>query len=176
MCNFNIEDLLELESRKSFDYFWMEANTDPKSPGYGLIKDRAPSNPGICSIASLGFGLTALTIGVKRGWVSFNEAYERALGTLSCLLYHAEQVNGFFYHFLNMQTAKRIWHCEVSIIDTTIALCGAISAGEFFGGEIAEKAQAIYERIDWGWFIDKKTNLFYLGYSPEEGFFGSWDS
>ena len=176
MSTFYIEDLLELESTKSFDYFWHEANCDCKSPGYGLIRDRAPSNPRVCSIAAVGFGLTAIVIGTKRGWVSYDEAYERVLGTMSSLINNVEHINGFFYHFLDILTGKRIWQCEVSIIDTAILLCGAITAGEYFGGEIMVKMQTLYERMNWEWFRDKKRNMFYLGYSPEEGFFGSWDS
>lgn len=172
----DIEGLLDLESRKCFEYFWDETNTDTGSPGYGLVRDRAPSNSGVCSIAATGFGLTALTIGVKRGWVTWQKAYDRALGTLNCLLDHAEHINGFFYHFLDLYTAKRIWKCEASIIDSAIALCGAFSAGEFFGGPIKKKAYILYERMNWEWFREKSVNRFYLGYTPEKGFFGSWDS
>lgn len=169
------EKLLELESKKCFDYFWNEANGDKNSPGYGLIRDRAPHHPQGASIAAVGFGLTALVIGVERGWVTYKKAQERAVGTLSTLLHHAEQVNGFFYHFLDMDTARRLWNCEVSIIDTALALCGAITAGEYFGGDAARYAQEVYERVDWEWYRNAETNWFYMGYSPERGFFGAWD-
>lgn len=169
------DKLLELECRKSFEYFWNEANTNLNSSGYGLVRDRAPGNPQVCSVAAVGFGLSALVIGVERKWISKEAGNERALGTLNTLLYNAEHVNGFFYHFLNMSTAKRYWNCEASIIDTSLALCGAITAGEYFGGEVREKAQRIYERVNWEWYRNPGNNRFYMGYSPEEGFFGSWD-
>lgn len=169
------EVLLDLESKKCFDYFLNETNLLPGSPGYGLVRDRAPSNTHVCSIAATGFSLTALTIGVKRGWISRDEACKRVTGTLDTLINHAEHVNGFFYHFLDLYSAKRIWNCEVSNIDSAILLCGAITAGEFFGKEVLEKAYHIYERMDWSWFLDHSTNLFYLGYTPEKGFFGHWD-
>lgn len=41
---------------------------------------------------------------------------------------------------MNMKTAKREWNSEVSIIDTGIFICGAILAGEYFRGEVKEKA------------------------------------
>ncbi|MCG8501165.1 MAG: hypothetical protein MJB12_12240 [Firmicutes bacterium] len=168
-------ELLDLESRKCFDFFWNEATTDFDSPGYGLIRDRVPGDDKISSIASVGFGLTALVIGVERGWITYDQGHERALGTLHTLLNNVEQVNGFFYHFVDMDTAKRAWNCEVSVIDTAIALNGAITAGEYFGGEIKEKAQQIYERVDWNWYRDPNRNQFYMGYSPENGFSGWWD-
>lgn len=169
------EQLLEAESKGCFDFFWNEANHDPASPGYGLIRDRAPGNPQVCSVAAVGFGLTALVIGVERGWVSREDAGTRALGTLKTLLCHAEQVHGFFYHFLHMRTAKRYWNCEVSVIDTALAVCGALTAGEYFGGEVAEKAREIYTRVQWPWYVDPVDQRFYMGYFPEKGFFGKWD-
>lgn len=169
------EQFLELESLKSFEFFWKEANSKLGSPGYGLIRDRAPGNPGLSSVASVGFGLTAIAIGADRGWVPKQEAYDRALGTLNTLLNHAEQKNGFFYHFLNMDDAKRAGKSEVSIIDTAITVNGAITAGEYFGGEVKAKAEELYKRIDWEWYRDPNRNMFHMAYSPEEGFKGWWD-
>ncbi len=169
------DTLLEKESRSSFDFFWKEANTDPGSKGYGLIRDRAPGNPGLSSVASVGFGLTAITIGAERGWVSKKEAEERAIGTLKTLELRAENYNGFFYHFLQMSDASKAGGSEVSIIDTAIALNGAITAGEYFGGEAMELAAKIYARVDWEWFRDPARDMFYMSYRPDEGFAGHWD-
>ncbi|MCL6442142.1 MAG: hypothetical protein K6T83_01540 [Alicyclobacillus sp.] len=171
-----MDDLLELESKGCFDFFWQEANSDPTSPGYGLIRDRAPGLPNMASIASVGFGLTAIPIGVERGWVTREEAYQRTLGTLQTMLHRAEQRHGFWFHFLDMDTAKQYGGCEVSIIDTAIALCGVIFAGEYFGGEIQALAQQIYERVDWNWYRNPETNQFYMGYLEDRGgHFGAWD-
>jgi len=47
----------------------------------GLIKDR--SQPGaVCSIASTGFGLSAICIGADHGWVTRATARARVLTTL----------------------------------------------------------------------------------------------
>lgn len=167
--------ILELESRKSFNFFWKEANTDKNSKGYGLIRDRAPGNPEISSIASVGFGLTAIAIGAERKWVPYDEAYERVSRTLDTLLNNVSQENGFFYHFVNIDTGRRAWNSEISIIDTSILLCGAITAGEYFGGEIKDKAEQLYKRVNWQWFVDPNKNQFYMAYTPEKGFAGHWD-
>ena len=156
------EELLDLESKISFDFFWNEATTEKDSPGYGLIRDRAPGAHGITSIASVGFGLSANVIGVERDWVTYDEAYERTLGTLDTLLNHTDHVNGHFYHFLNMYNGKRAWNSEASVIDTAIAVNGAIVAGEYFGGEIKEKAQELYERVDWEWNRIIQTEICFI--------------
>jgi len=72
-----------------------------------------------------------------------------------------------------METAKRAWNSEVSIIDTAIALCGALTAGEYFGGEVKQKAEQLYKRVNWPWFVDNKVKQFYMAYSPEKDFKGT---
>jgi len=167
-------DILDLESRGCFDFFCMEANLDPKSKGYGLIRDRAPGSPDVASIASVGFGLSALVIGCDRGWISNEDARDRALGTLETF-WKMETINGFYYHFIDIQNGTRFHQSEISVIDTAIFIAGALTAGEYFGGIVKNLAEKIYMRINWDWYVDKKNSLFYMGYMPERGHFGSWD-
>ncbi|HZK35289.1 MAG TPA: glucoamylase family protein, partial [Bacillota bacterium] len=168
-------ELLDIEARGCFDYFFHEVNDDIYSQGHGLIRDRAPYSRDKSSIAATGFGLAAYVIGCERGWMDKRTAKSRINRTLDTLMDKAEHIKGFFYHFLSMETAKRYKSSEVSIIDTAIALCGAITAGEYFGGPIKEKAASLFRRVDWNWFRDKDNNRFYMGYTPEEGFSGWWD-
>lgn len=169
------KEILELERRGSFDYFYYEANLDINSRGYGLIRDRSPHNSNICSIAAVGFGLVAMVIGVHRGYISYEEGESRVLNTLNTLLFNVPEINGFFYHFMDMNTGKRVNKSEISIIDTGICICGALVASEYFGNEIKKKAKLLYERVNFNWFLDKGKNQFYMGYSPEKGFSGYWD-
>lgn len=159
--------LIALETRKSFNFFWEMANSDPASPGYGLVSDAKPS--AICNVAQVGFALSAIPIGVNNGWITWDEGAARTLGTLNMLLNNVEQHRGFFYHFLNKWTGKRAWNSELSTIDTTLALNGVIVAGEFFGGEIKQMADQIYHKVDWEWFRDPITNQFYMAWYPENG-------
>lgn len=160
--------------RGSFDFFWEQANTDAASPGYGLIRDRFPGSEGIASIASVGFGLTAYTIGVEKGYITRAEGLDRASRTLETLL-ALDREEGFFYHFLDMQTGKRAWASEVSSIDTAILLMGALTAGQYFGGDVAVKAQTLYDDVNFPWFLDEERQMFYMAYRPEKGFEGHWD-
>ena len=74
-----------------------------------------------------------------------------------------------------MNTGKRQWDCELSIIDTAIFVCGALTAGEYFGKEVKAKAEHLYKNINWNWYTNKETNYFYMGYKPEKGFWEKWD-
>jgi len=170
----SIEEIIEFEMRGAFDFFWEQANTRTGSPGYGLIRDRYPGSEGISSIAAVGFGLTAYPIGVEKGYITFDQGYERARGTLDTLR-KMDRVHGFYYHFVHMDTGKRAWQSEVSSIDTAILLMGVLTAGQYFGGEVQEMAEEIYAGVEWPWFVDPQRNMFYMAYRPEKGFEGHWD-
>lgn len=169
------KNLLLKELKGSYKFFCKECNLDKKSKGYGLIRDKSYLHKQIASIASVGYGFASLIVGVEHKWISYKKAYDRASRTLDTFINNVECTNGFFYHFINMNTGKREWNCEVSIIDTAIFICGAIAAGEYFGGEVKYKAEQLYKNINWEWYRNKETNQFYMGYTPEKGFWGKWD-
>lgn len=162
------------EMEASFMFFYEQANSDETSPGYGLINDRYPSNVSLSSIASVGFGLAGLPVGIEYDWITEEEGRVRAEKTLDTFL-NMDHYHGFFYHFVEKSTGERSGNSEVSIIDTALFIAGAITAGEYFGGAVKTKAMELYERIDWTWYLDKGRNMFYMGYRPESGFAGHWD-
>jgi hypothetical protein len=166
--------LEELE-HASFLFFWEQANQDT-----GLIKDRCnvrTNDKGIvASIASMGFGLTAICIADKRGYISHAEARSRVLQTLSFLSHKLPTHRGFYYHFANMNTGERVWDSEVSSVDTSILLCGVLTCGQYFQDkDIRELASSIFNRVDWTW-LSEDTSLISHGWTPEVGFISSrWD-
>ena len=64
MSSFDPNALLDELSERTFAYFW--ETTDART---GLAPDRWPT-PSVCSIAAVGFALTAYPIGVARGWIT----------------------------------------------------------------------------------------------------------
>ena len=169
------KELLLWELEGCVNFFLKEANNREDSPGYGLVRDKSVLSPEIASIASVGYGFAALVIGAERGMISREEGEKRAVGAMKTFLYNMESTSGFYYHFVNLETARREWNSEVSVIDTAIFLCGAITAGEYFGNEAAELAEKLVSRVEWKWYTDCGAMQFYMGYKPEEGFFGHWD-
>lgn len=169
------EDILLWELEKSFNMFWLLANTNEESNGYGLITSRYPTNGSITNIAAVGFGLAAIPIGIEMGFITYEEGLERAEKTLESVrdLY---RYHGFYYRFWEKSTGRRYGSTEVSIIDTGLFLGGAITAGEYFGGDVKVLADDIYTAVDWSWYYDDAINRFYMGYDPdEERFYGHWD-
>ena len=172
--------LFELE-RKAFDFFWQEAH-----PETGLIKDRAKNHGAdkydVCSIAATGFGLAAIPVGVERGWISRKEGEEQAILTLRTFADKLPHHHGWIYHFVNWKTGERAWKCEVSSVDTAWLLCGALLAGEYFGGESRALADLIYRRVDFQWMLTDgdalpNSKTLCMGWKPETGFVKSrWDT
>lgn len=164
----------ELE-RASFLFFWEQAN-----PQTGLIKDRCNvrvNDKSIgASIASSGFGLTAICIADQRGYIGHTEARERVTQSLSFLWHKLPTHRGFFFHFANINTGERMWDSEVSSVDTAILLCGLLTCRQHFQDKtIADLAHAIFDRVDWTW-LSEDTTLLPHGWTPEMGFLPyKWD-
>ena len=68
------KDILNKELKKSYNFFIKEANINPKSDGYGLIRDKTLLANNIASIASVGYGLAALIVGVEHNWIKYERA------------------------------------------------------------------------------------------------------
>jgi hypothetical protein len=152
-----------------FLFFWEQA-----SPTTGLVKDRALAagndTSTVASIAATGFGLTALCIGHSRGYGDATQIQTRVTNTLSFLLNQLTNVNGFFYHFIDMNSGARVWSSEVSSIDTSILLCGVLTCRQYFqDAQIQSLASQIYDRVNWPWMLNGGST-FSMGWTPENGF------
>ena len=167
--------LNELE-QASFLFFWEQA-----SPKTGLIKDRcnvrAADTSTVASIASSGFGLTAICIAHQRGFISYEDARVRVVQSLSFLWHKVPTHRGFYFHFADINTGERVWESEASSIDTAILLCGVLTCRQHFHDRaIEELAVAIFDRVDWTW-LTEGTALLSMGWTPESGFIPSqWNN
>ena len=170
------EQFLEGLERTTFRFF-----DECAHPQTGLVKDRTRADGNdereIASIAATGFGLTALCIAAQRGWLSPEQAHDRALRTLKYLWSSLPQEHGFFFHFVNWRTGERLWKCELSSIDTALLLAGVLLCrGYFADPEIRSLAKALYDRVDWQWMADGSAIL-RMGWKPESGFLdSSWNA
>ncbi len=178
--------LLHDELKGSVDFFLDFTNLKPDSPGFGLTVD-STRKPGVASIASVGFALTAWVIASERGYLSRRTAADIARKTLRTLSARASQHRGFFAHFLHMDSGERAGRCEFSTIDTALCLNGVITAAAYFADdELRELARRLLERVDWRSFVFERDGraLFRMAYNPdrggdyvtgEPGFISQWD-
>ncbi len=164
------DEILKLERRKCFDFFWDFCNRDENSEGYGLIVDKT-SRPHVASIAGSGFALSAIVIGIENNYISYEEGLEHIIKSLKTLAYNVDHKNGFFAHFVEMENGKRFNKCEFSTIDTALCLNGVIVVEEYFKNEeVSNLADLIIKRVDWKWITFERDDqlLFRMAYNPDK--------
>ncbi len=181
-----IEPVLDREldhiQRDSFAYFVEHA-----SAANGLIPDSSRTGSP-CSIATVGFGLSAYVVGVERGWMTREGAAANTLRVLR--FFHSSDQSeapdatghkGFYYHFLDMKSGRRVVPSELSVIDSSLLIAGMLCAAQFFDADSAEEreireiADTLYRRADWVWALDRRKTVA-MGWKPECGFLNySWD-
>jgi hypothetical protein len=168
---------LQTLQRNTFRYFWKETN-----PDNGLIPDNTAADDIPASIAGVGLALASYPVAVERSFVPRAKAVGRTLATLR-FFWNAAQGpmpdatghRGFFYHFLDVTTGRRAWRCELSTIDTTILIAGALTAAAYFDRETSDErevrtlADSLYKRVDWRWAQDGQATVSH-GWKPETGF------
>lgn len=166
----------------TIDYYLHETNRDN-----GLVADKTrPGAP--ASIAAMGMALTTLPLLAEREHLPRELLAERVLTTLRFLWTSpqgtqpdATGYKGFYYHFLDMQTGRRVWNCELSTIDSAFLFAGILTAAAYFDrdvekeGEIRSVADALYRRADWRWALNSGAAVTH-GWKPESGFLPSrWE-
>lgn len=170
------DEMLRSLQQDSFAYFVHKIN-----PANGLVRDKShPVWP--ASIAAVGLALAAYPVGVERGFMARQEAVTR---TLTVLKFFANAPHGperdstgykgFYYHFLDMETGRRVWNCELSSVDTAFLIAGMLTAGAYYQRETEEEAEIrkladeLYRRVDWHWMQNGDAPVSH-GWTPEKGF------
>ena len=148
---FSDEDtrLLDEVQRGCFNYLW-----DHASPMTGMAYDRTSAD--LVSVAGVGFQLSAIPIGVERGWITQAQGRQRSRLILRSLLDEpTNRVHGLFFHFLDdhARPHPEAYEHVVSTIDSALLFAGVITASTYFGGDIATLADRILDEADWSAFL-----------------------
>ncbi|TLG77494.1 glucoamylase family protein [Culicoidibacter larvae] len=191
----DIDDILNWIKESSFNFYWDSINHDKTSHGYGL-PGSAPNTwaKEVCGIGAVGHALNSLIIGAEYEYKSREEIEEVVLGMMNALWNYAPQQFGLFRgQFSTWKTDENGMllpltmgggvtgqKTDFSTSDTGQAVGGILAAGEYFGGEIRELANKIYERMDFGkviWPHKKSDGTFYYQYtSYSENYPGRYPS
>ena len=162
--------------RAALAYFLHEVDAET-----GLVRDHSdPDAP--ATVAGSGFALASYVVAADRGYLSRAEAASRARRALQ-FLWDAPQgetadaigSHGFYYHFLDMRSARRVGRSEVSTIDSTILFAGALTAAAYFDRDTSDErairsnGDAIYRRADWTWALHGGSMVSH-GWRPRSGF------
>ncbi len=184
-------DFLDFVEKRSLDYFRMtDGPFATVNANNGLTLDRQHNffgdhQWGAASIAATGFALAAICAGAERGWLDKAQVEQQAATTItyfnSASDYQDEtqdevtQKEGFFFHFLDMNTGKRVSTCELSSIDSTLLFAGMLAAADYFKNTALDsQAQALLQRANWTWFAQSSSLGFCaMAWRPESGAFES---
>src|ERR687897_2772811 len=123
-------------------YYLHETN-----PDNGLVRDKTDPNAPV-SIAAVGMALATIPVVVERGVLYREFAAKITLKRLRYLLQcpqglepDASGYKGFFYHFLNIETGRRVWQCELSTIDSAFLFAGALTVGTYFDRDTPDEVE-----------------------------------
>jgi hypothetical protein len=170
------EALIDRHQRAAFDYFLRN-----RIPANGLYADTSREGSPV-SIAVVGFALSSYPVAVERGWITRETALDHCLVALRFFRDSDQSgtpestgYKGFYFHFLDRQTGKRVWRCELSMIDTALLMAGALASGAYFDAdtpaevELRSIVDALYRRVDWAW-SQHGCGTIMQGWKPECGF------
>jgi hypothetical protein len=172
--------LLDSIQHKTFLFFMNERNL-----GNGLVKDRSASWAP-ASIAAIGFALPSYAVGVERGWITRNLAADITLRILRFFMNSVQSSDtnvtgyqGFYYHFLRLNSGTREWNCELSTVDTGLLMMGIIFSRNYFyqnneiENEIRDITAKLIERMNWDFFkmsaSGNHPHSISMGWTPENG-------
>src|SRR5262249_44200279 len=135
------EDLAALQWT-TVEYYLKETN-----PVNGLVRDKTDPNAP-ASIAAVGMALATFPVAVERDVLPRQLVAKWALKTLG-FFNHSHQgpepdatgYKGFYYHFLDMHTGRRVWECELSTIDSAFLFAGMLTCATYFDADTADEVE-----------------------------------
>ncbi|MCK9554517.1 malectin domain-containing carbohydrate-binding protein [bacterium] len=159
---FSDDEFLDMVQRAGFRFFWDEADQVT-----GLIKDKTGAN--FVSVASVGFGLSAMVVAAEREYLP-RDVIEKRVLTILRTLNSGPKKFGLYFHYLDFDggPSKEGYEKVMSTIDSGLLLMGVITAGEYFGGEIKEEADKMIEEANWKAALDKNRNMIFMAWKPSD--------
>ena len=126
------DEQLKALQQTTIHYYFKEVSPDQRLDR-GQDPARAPS-----SIAAVGMALSR----PRRASSGSATARRMAAWTLKTLRFFAESrqgpepdatgYKGFYYHFLDMESGRRVWNCELSTVDSAFLFAGMLAAATYF--------------------------------------------
>lgn len=175
------EQLLDTIQKQTLNYFWEGAE-----PTSGLARERIhmddiyPTSPkNTVTTGGSGFGFMAILVGVKRGFITREEALKRYTKMVD-FLERADRFHGAWPHWLNGETGKTVPFSKKDtggdLVETAFLIQGMLAVKEYFrdGNEneqrLVKKIDKLWREVEWNWYT-KGENVLYWHWSPTD----NWD-
>ncbi len=174
------DSLLTLIQYHTFQYFW-----DGAEPHSGMAPERInmdgvyPQNDkNVVTTGGSGFGIMAILTGIKRGFISREQGYQR-LEKIVGFLESADRFHGAWSHWMNGETGKVKPFSKKDdggdLVETAFLMQGLLCTRQYFAdGSAGEKALAakidkLWREVDWNWYRKGGQNVLYWHWSPDYG-------
>lgn len=180
------DSLLTKIQYQTFQYFW-----DGAEPNSGLANERIhmddiyPSNDkGVVTSGGSGFGVMAILVGIKRGFISREEAVARYNKILD-FLETADRFHGAYPHWWYGETGKTKPFSKKDdggdLVETAFLIQGLLAVRQYFidGNEeeqsIVRRINKIWDEVEWDWYTKGGEDVLYWHWSPNFGWEKDFD-
>ncbi|WP_010664650.1 glucoamylase family protein [Marinilabilia salmonicolor] len=174
------DSLLTLVQYRTFQYFWEGAE-----PNSGLARERLhmddiypQDDKHIVTTGGSGFGLMAILVGVERGFITREEAFQRFQKIID-FLEKADRFHGAWPHWLNGETGKVKPFSQYDdggdLVETAFLVQGLLAVKQYFvdGNEdeqqLAQKIDQLWREVEWDWYTKGGEDILYWHWSPNHG-------
>ncbi|WP_442899848.1 glucoamylase family protein [Gaetbulibacter sp. NE] len=174
--------LLDTIQYQTFNYFW-----DGAEPNSGLARERIhmddkyPSSPkNTVTTGGSGFGLMAILVGVERGWITREQAFNRYTKIVN-FLEKADRFHGAWSHWIDGETGKMYPFGKKDnggdLVETAFLIQGLLTVSEYFKDgnkqeqQLVAKIDKLWKEVEWNWYTKGGEDVLYWHWSPEYG----WD-
>ncbi|MEO9477323.1 MAG: glucoamylase family protein [Cyclobacteriaceae bacterium] len=174
------DSLLNLVQYQTFQYFWNGAESNS-----GLACERIhmdgiyPSNDqNVVTSGGSGFGVMAILVGIKRGFITRQQAVERYEKILN-FLETAESFHGAYPHWWYGDSGKAKPFSKKDdggdLVETAFLMQGLIAVREYFKDGnareklISERIDTIWKNVEWDWYTKGGEDVLYWHWSPNYG-------
>jgi len=170
--------LLDTIQKQTFNYFWEGAE-----PNSGLARERLhmdnvyPTSPkNTVTTGGSGFGLMAILVGVKRGFITREQALNRYLKIVG-FLEKADRFHGAWPHWMNGETGKVLPFSKKDnggdLVETAFLVEGLLTVEEYFKNgnekeqELVDRIENLWKGVEWDWYTKNGQDVLYWHWSPK---------
>ncbi|MBT8183472.1 MAG: beta-glucosidase, partial [Eudoraea sp.] len=172
------EELLDLIQQETFRYFWEFAQKESGCARERYVPDDPSKDENIVTVGGTGFGIMAIIVAIDRGFITREEGIIR-LGRILSFLESADRFHGAWPHWLDGTNGKVVPFSPKDnggdLVETAFLVQGLICLYEFLKDglpieqEIADKAKALWNGVEWIWYT-QNLNTLYWHWSPDHEF------
>ncbi len=180
--DYSDEQLLDTIQKQTFNYFWEGAEPTSGMGAERIHMDNVyPQNDqSVVTLGGSGFGVMAILVGVKRKFITREQALDRLI-QITDFLEKADRFHGAWPHWLNGKTGKVQPFGKKDnggdLVETAFMIQGLLTVSEYFknGNEkelaLVEKIDKLWRDVEWDWYTKNGEDVLYWHWSPEYG----WD-